>query len=265
TPDCSVERCSYCGACDFKTVRNVTYHLTGAKGADHRGPQVDTWAATLLPEQTAWGTRQWQVMQEKRRHKGSAVRSQGSEIQSPQSAALSQATFNVQRSTFNVPNPHSAIGNPQSGSGNAEDWLSGDPNTIAASGAEKRPAVARVRVSYSKLVEARFLGAKETATLFARATRRARLPIAYSQGFHPIPPLRFGPALPLGVESEEEFLDIELTEALPAAEVGSRLDAELPRGFTVSWAQTIELRDPSIDANIRSFHYIASLDSLPVD
>jgi len=66
TPDCSVERCSYCGACDFKTVRNVTYHLNGAKGADHRGPQVDAWAQALLPEHNVWGTRQWQLMQEKR-------------------------------------------------------------------------------------------------------------------------------------------------------------------------------------------------------
>jgi len=122
-----------------------------------------------------------------------------------------------------------------------------------------------VRVSYSKLAEARFLGAKETATLFARATRRARLPVAYSQGFHPLPRLSFGPALPLGIESEEEFLDIELTEAVLASVVGRRLDAELPRGFTVSWAQTVDLRDPSIDAGIHGFRYTVSLASLPAD
>src|SRR5581483_4862311 len=75
TPDCSVERCSYCGACDFKTVRNVTYHLTGAKGADHRGARVDTWATTILPEHAAWGTRQWQMAQDKK----SKARSQKSE------------------------------------------------------------------------------------------------------------------------------------------------------------------------------------------
>ena len=270
TPDCSVERCSYCGACDFKTVRNVTYHLNGAKGADHRGPQVHTWATTLLPEHTAWGTRQWQMMQEKRKVRGqeksavqgpqSEVRSQEeSQVPSPKSQVPSQERLNLQ-------NPQSAIGNPQSaGAGNAEDWLAGDPNTIAASGVEKKPAVARVRVSYSKLAEARFLGAKETATLFARATRRARLPVAYSQGFHPLPRLSFGPALPLGIESEEEFLDIELTEAVLASVVGRRLDAELPRGFTVSWAQTVDLRDPSIDAGIHGFRYTVSLASLPAD
>src|SRR5439155_2095498 len=34
-PDCSIERCTYCGACDFEAVRNVDYHPEGAKGSDH--------------------------------------------------------------------------------------------------------------------------------------------------------------------------------------------------------------------------------------
>ena len=260
TPDCSVERCSYCGACDFKTVRNVTYHLNGAKGADHRGSQVDTWATTLLPEHAVWGTRQWQFMQEKRK-----VRTSESGVRTPEESSVQSLTSNVQRQQEALPlRPPTSDLQPQA-SGNAEDWLAGDPNTIAASRAEHKPAVARVRVSYDKLAEARFLGAKETATLFARATRRAHLPVVYSQGFHPLPRLSFGPALPLGVESEEEFLDIELSEPLPANEVGRRLDAELPRGFTVHWAETIDLHAPSIAASIRAFHYAAGLDSLPVD
>src|SRR5262249_31050714 len=241
------------------------------------GPQVHTWATTLLPEHTAWGTRQWQLMQEKKRVRSPRpeVRSQEeSKVQSPrskvqgqeESQAPSQERLNLQNPLRPGPSSGHAIRNPQlAGAGNAEDWLAGDPNTIAASRAEKRPAVTRVRVSYSKLAEARFLGAKETATLFARATRRAGLPVAYSQGFHPLPRLSFGPALPLGIESEGEFLDLELIEALPAAEVGLRLGAELPRGFIVSWAYPIDLRDPSIDAGIRGFRYTVELASLPPD
>src|SRR6185369_5718071 len=44
TPDCSIERCTYCGACDFTAVKNVTYHLHGAKGSEHRGEVIDNWA-----------------------------------------------------------------------------------------------------------------------------------------------------------------------------------------------------------------------------
>jgi radical SAM-linked protein len=125
--------------------------------------------------------------------------------------------------------------------------------------------VARVRLTYSKLDEARFLGAREVATLFARAARRARLPVAYSQGFHPLPRLSFGPALPMGVESEEEFLDIELSEPLTATEVGWRLGSQLPHGFAVRHAVMLDLREPSIDASIRAFRYEVALASLPGD
>jgi radical SAM-linked protein len=143
--------------------------------------------------------------------------------------------------------------------------LAGDPNTIAVSQAQNKPVVARVRVVYSKLGQARFLGAREITTLFARAVRRARLPVAYSQGFHPLPRLSFGPALPVGIESEEEFLDIELSEPLAAEEVSRRLNAELPCGFTVHWAETIDLRAASIDVSIGAFRYAVALDSLPAD
>jgi radical SAM-linked protein len=115
------------------------------------------------------------------------------------------------------------------------------------------------------LDEARFLGAREVATLFARATRRARLPVAYSQGFHPLPRLSFGPALPMGVESEEEFLDIELSEPLTATEVGGQLGSQLPRGFAVRQVVAIGLHEPSIDASIRAFRYAVALNSLPTD
>ncbi|HXG19363.1 MAG TPA: TIGR03960 family B12-binding radical SAM protein [Methylomirabilota bacterium] len=266
TPDCSVERCSYCGACDFKTVRNVTYHLNGAKGAEHRGTQVDQWAKTVLPEHAAWGTRQWQMIQEKKLK----VTSQKSKVNNGEADSQEAAV----RSSFPLAQDagrRTQDCRPQVSSpvpqvvANAESWLSGDPNTIAVSRGEHKPAVTRVRVMYSKLDEARFLGAKEVATLFSRAVRRARLPIAYSQGFHPLPRLSFGPALPMGIESEEEFVDLELSAQVPAEEVGVRLDAELPRGFCVQWAKTIDFREPSIDASIRALRYAVKLESLPAD
>ncbi|TMB12187.1 MAG: TIGR03960 family B12-binding radical SAM protein, partial [Deltaproteobacteria bacterium] len=63
TPDCSIERCTYCGACDFEAVRNVDHHLEGAKGGDHRGQGISRWAELAIPreeeERPAWETRAW--------------------------------------------------------------------------------------------------------------------------------------------------------------------------------------------------------------
>ena len=269
TPDCSVERCSYCGACDFKTVRNVTYHMNGAKGAEHRGSQVDAWATTIVPERSTWGTRQWQGMQSKRQEKqGAGSREQATEAQSLEPHVQSPEGTGDWRLETRLPTPQASSLKPQASSSepqvssNAESWLAGDPNTVAVSQGDHKQSVTRVRVTYSRLGEARFLGAKEMATMFARATRRAQLPVAHSQGFHPLPRISFGPALPLGIESEEEFLDIELSEALSASDVGHRLGEELSRGFSVHWSEAIPLKTLSIDASIRAYRYIVSLETL---
>ncbi len=36
-PDCALERCTACGVCDFRTVRNVVYATAAAKGSECRG------------------------------------------------------------------------------------------------------------------------------------------------------------------------------------------------------------------------------------
>ena len=88
-------------------------------------------------------------------------------------------------------------------------------------------------------------------------------PLAYSQGFHPLPRLSFGPALPVGMESEEEFLDILLYEEMSAKEVQQRLNAELPSGFQIQQVQQIDLNRPSIDVSIATQRYQVALDTLP--
>ena len=272
TPDCSVERCSYCGACDFKSVRNVTYHLNGAKGADHRGPDVDSWARDTLPEHNAWGTRQWQLMQEKKVQSSKfKVQSRESKVKIQKSKSNPEALNEANLESIPLAETHPAPSlspapqSPTPVSGNADEWLAGDANTIAVSQGNERQAVTRLRLSYSKLDMARFLGAKEVATLFARSCRRACLPIAYSQGFHPLPRISFGPALPVGMESEEDFLDILLNEEIPAEELQHRLNAELPSGFHIHKAQAIALDRPSVDVCIATQRYLVALDTLPED
>ncbi len=63
TPDCSIERCTYCGACEFNNVRTVTYHVRGAKGGEHRGQAIDEWARATAKsgaEPGSWEPRGWQ-------------------------------------------------------------------------------------------------------------------------------------------------------------------------------------------------------------
>ncbi|MDZ7732520.1 MAG: TIGR03936 family radical SAM-associated protein [Acidimicrobiia bacterium] len=68
----------------------------------------------------------------------------------------------------------------------------------------------RVRLRYTKLGRVRFIGHRDVARVWERAWRKARLPIAYSEGFSPRPKMHFGLALSTGYESWAEYVDIDL-------------------------------------------------------
>jgi radical SAM-linked protein len=67
---------------------------------------------------------------------------------------------------------------------------------------------------------------------FERMLRRAGLPFAVSEGFHPMPRVVFAQSLALGLIGQAEVVEIELTETMPADEVLDRLTAQAPPGLT---------------------------------
>ncbi len=89
----------------------------------------------------------------------------------------------------------------------------------------------KLRLRYSKLGKVRFLSHRDVARVWERAIRRARLPIAYSEGFSPRPKLHFGLALSVGHESVDEYLDIDLREPVPLAGLTEELSTCLPVGL----------------------------------
>jgi radical SAM-linked protein len=65
-------------------------------------------------------------------------------------------------------------------------------------------------MAYTKKREARYIAHLDLARVFDRAIRRAQIEVAYSEGFNPHPKISFGPPLPVGVEGQREFVDIDL-------------------------------------------------------
>jgi radical SAM family uncharacterized protein/radical SAM-linked protein len=117
------------------------------------------------------------------------------------------------------------------------------------------PARTHVRVRYGKLGRLVALSHLETMTAILRAIRRAGLPMAYSQGFHPKPRVSFGPALPVGVESTCEYLDLELVGVHDAGGMGKRLAQALPEGLALFEARPLDPRAPSLSESVRAVHY----------
>ncbi|MBN2794902.1 MAG: DUF2344 domain-containing protein [Clostridia bacterium] len=60
----------------------------------------------------------------------------------------------------------------------------------------------------------KFLSHLELIKTVERIFRRMQLPMSFSQGFNPKPKIAYAAPLPVGVESECDFLDVELTQKI---------------------------------------------------
>jgi radical SAM-linked protein len=93
--------------------------------------------------------------------------------------------------------------------------------------------VAQIVLRYRKGEQVRWISHLDLKRTLERAMRRAKLPLALTQGHNPHPKLSLGPPLPLGVSSDAELLALHLAEAMSPAEVKERLNAQLPEGLEV--------------------------------
>jgi len=95
------------------------------------------------------------------------------------------------------------------------------------------------RVWYAKSGPAAFLSQLELGNLLGRALRRSGLKPSFSSGFHPLPLISFGWALPVGVESRQEWFALFLREAASTADIKARLGSVLPEGLTVTGVEEL--------------------------
>ncbi|WP_294158022.1 TIGR03960 family B12-binding radical SAM protein [uncultured Selenomonas sp.] len=100
-------------------------------------------------------------------------------------------------------------------------------------GSKQQPPVYWYRARITKDADVRFVSHLEYADVFIKAFDRAKLPMAYSEGFNPHMKIAFGSALAVGVSSEAEYMDFALRKPLAQPEVFDRLRAQLPPGIRV--------------------------------
>jgi len=127
---------------------------------------------------------------------------------------------------------------------------------------KKGNSVHRVRLQFAKLGRARFLSHLELVTLFSRAIRRAEIPIRFSEGFHPLPKVVFSPALPVGIESIAEYVDLDIDGNTDILELTRKMSHQLPNWFKVLELREIPLKFPSISDSMNKIEYSLSLEDL---
>ncbi len=85
----------------------------------------------------------------------------------------------------------------------------------------------------------RYISHLDYASLIQRSIRRAKLPVAYSEGFNPHMKLSFASALSVGVTSEAEYMEFELADEISSREIGERLQGVLPKGVRLLGVQVL--------------------------
>jgi radical SAM-linked protein len=122
----------------------------------------------------------------------------------------------------------------------------------------------RIRVTYAKQGMLRYTGHLDLQRVWERTLRRSGLPIAFSQGFNPLPKLQLAGALPLGIESRCEVMDFWLEGKMELLEIARQLKSALPPGLEVSDLKEVDVHTPALETQVKSAEYKVTFKE-PVD
>lgn len=117
-----------------------------------------------------------------------------------------------------------------------------------------------IRVKYKKEDEMIFISHLDLQRLLQRAFRRAKINLSYSEGFNPHPKMSYGNALALGVESQGEYVDIEIEDDIQVKEFLERINEQLPEGIKFTKGKEIDPKTPSLSSVIVYGEYIFNID-----
>ena len=110
----------------------------------------------------------------------------------------------------------------------------------------------------------RFISHLDVLRMVERSVRRAGLPIEYSEGFNPIPKMAFASALPVGITSEAEYVDLKMKTAVESGEATAALNSVLPQGFQILEAVNLPERSEALMSIITTAQYqIKLLQAVP--
>ena len=91
----------------------------------------------------------------------------------------------------------------------------------------------KARIKFRKYGVLRFIGHLDVMRFFQKLMRRADIPIAFTGGYSPHMIMSFASPLGIGLTSDGEYLDIELTAPVNSQEAVKRMNKECVEGIEV--------------------------------
>lgn len=89
----------------------------------------------------------------------------------------------------------------------------------------------KIRIKFAKEGTMKFIGHLDIMRYFQKVMRKADVQIRYSEGFSPHQIMSFASPLSVGAESRGEYVDIEVLDTDPSAEMLKRINAAMVDGM----------------------------------
>ncbi len=114
----------------------------------------------------------------------------------------------------------------------------------------------KVRIKFSKNGPIKFIGHLDVMRYFQKAIRRAEIDIAYSKGFSPHQIMSFAQPLGVGVESDGEYVDVELNSAKSSLDIKNRLNVVMNEGIKVESVKVLSEGTMNAMASVAASRYL---------
>ncbi len=113
----------------------------------------------------------------------------------------------------------------------------------------------RLRLTFTKTDSLKYIGHLDLHRTLERTLRRAALPLAYSQGFNPQPKMNLAEALPLGITSECEVMDVWLEKQIDLEQAKKDLDRAVPPGMQIVSMHEVDEKLPPLQTQVVAAEY----------
>ena len=117
----------------------------------------------------------------------------------------------------------------------------------------------KVRIKFRKYGVLKFIGHLDVMRFFQKMMRRAEIPIAFTGGYSPHMIMSFASPLGIGLTSDGEYVDIELTELIDSETAVRRMNAVTAEGIEIlSFRQISEEKKATGMAIVAAADYLVS-------
>lgn len=126
----------------------------------------------------------------------------------------------------------------------------------------------KYRVKFTKNGAIKYIGHLDVMRYIQKVIRRSKLPIAYSEGFSPHQILSFAFPLSVGYESDGEYFDMQLTEAVESKIIMQKMNEQMNEGITITAVKELDENARNCMSSVFAAAYTVSVKekiALPSD